>query len=60
LQTTAGKMIFGRLWEESENGMEPRAASAGQPSRRSFQQREPRSSHAPTHAPVRGPEPEQS
>ncbi|MFL6285707.1 MAG: PIN/TRAM domain-containing protein [Pyrinomonadaceae bacterium] len=61
LQTTAGKMIFGRLWEDSENGMEPRAASAGgQPSRRSFQQREPRSSHAPTHAPVRGPEPEQS
>jgi uncharacterized protein YacL len=61
LQTTAGKMIFGRLWEDSENGTEPRAASAGgQPSRRSFQQREPRSSHAPTHAPVRGPEPEQS
>jgi uncharacterized protein YacL len=63
LQTTAGKMIFGRLWEDSENGMEPRAASAGgQPSRRSFQQREPRSSHAaaPAHAPVRGPEPEQS
>jgi hypothetical protein len=54
-------MIFGRLWEDSENGMEPRAASAGgQPSRRSFQQREPRPSHAPTHAPVRGPEPEQS
>src|SRR3954469_11288264 len=45
LQTTAGKMIFGRLWEDTENGMEPRAASAGQPSRRSFQQREPRSSH---------------
>jgi hypothetical protein len=21
LQTTAGKMIFGRLWEESENGV---------------------------------------
>ncbi len=60
LQTTAGKMIFGRLWEDSENGMEPRAASANQPSRRSFQQREPRSSHAPAHAPVRGPEPEQS
>src|SRR5919206_478063 len=47
LQTTAGKMIFGRLWEDSsENGMEPRAASQGQPPRRSFQ-RESRSSHAP-------------
>src|SRR5919199_1333987 len=61
LQTTAGKMIFGRLWEDAENGMgEQRAASAGQPQRRSFQPREPRSSHAPAHAPVRGPEPEQS
>ena len=60
LQTTAGKMIFGRLWEDAENGMgEPRAASASQSPRRSFQ-REPRSSHAPAHAPVRGPEPEQS
>jgi uncharacterized protein YacL len=60
LQTTAGKMIFGRLWEDSENGSgEQRAASTNQSPRRSFQ-REPRSSHAPAHAPVRGPEPEQS
>jgi uncharacterized protein YacL len=59
LQTTAGKMIFGRLWEDSENGMEPRAASTNQPSRRSFQREQSRQ-HAPAHAPVRGPEPEQS
>jgi uncharacterized protein YacL len=58
LQTTAGKMIFGRLWEDSENGGGGGGqgnAPAREPSRRSFQ-REPRSSHAP----VRGPEPEQS
>src|SRR5919112_2272721 len=64
LQTTAGKMIFGRLWEEAENGMGGQGASnAGHPSRRSFQ-REPRQQqqqqqqHAPAHAPVRGAEPE--
>jgi hypothetical protein len=60
LQTTAGKMIFGRLWEDSENGMEPRAASTNQPSRRSFQREQSSRQHAPAHAPVRGPEPEQS
>jgi uncharacterized protein YacL len=58
LQTTAGKMIFGRLWEDSENGGhqgESRIAHAG-PQRRPFQQREPR----PQQAPVRSAEPEQS
>jgi uncharacterized protein YacL len=40
LQTTAGKMIFGRLWEDAENGVgDSRVASAGG-QRRSFQQRE--------------------
>jgi uncharacterized protein YacL len=63
LQTTAGKMIFGRLWEESENGApgEPRLANVGGGggSRRSFQQqREPRTQAAPQHAPVRGAEQE--
>jgi uncharacterized protein YacL len=48
LQTTAGKMIFGRLWEDAENG-EQRAATGGQ--RRSFQ-REQRSTTG-AHAPVR-------
>jgi uncharacterized protein YacL len=59
LQTTAGKMIFGRLWEDTENGApgDPRAASVGG-SRRSFQ-REPRTS-TPAHAPVRSAEQEQS
>jgi len=58
LQTTAGKMIFGRLWEDTENGAqgESRVAHAGGPQRRPFQQREPR----PQHAPVRSAEPEQS
>ena len=60
LQTTAGKMIFGRLWEDAENGGhhrdEPRVAHANNQQRRPFQQREPRSSHAP----VRSAEPEQS
>ena len=63
LQTTAGKMIFGRLWEDSENGSGGQGGpNAGQPPRRSFQQREPRQQqqHAPAHAPVRGAEPEQS
>jgi uncharacterized protein YacL len=56
LQTTAGKMIFGRLWEEAENGApgDTRVAQAGG-SRRSFQ-REPRSTTTATHAPVRGAE----
>jgi uncharacterized protein YacL len=52
LQTTAGKMIFGRLWEESENG-EQRAASAGG-QRRSFQ-RDQRSATG-AHTPVRSAE----
>lgn len=59
LQTTAGKMIFGRLWEDSENGghqRESRDIHNTQPPRRSFQQREPRQQHAP----VRSAEPEQS
>lgn len=60
LQTTAGKMIFGRLWEDSDNGQGGQGnGREREASRRSFQ-REPRSSHAPAHAPVRGPEPEQS
>jgi uncharacterized protein YacL len=51
LQTTAGKMIFGRLWEDSENGAQggERAAGTG-PQRRPFQHREPRPSQP---APVR-------
>jgi uncharacterized protein YacL len=52
LQTTAGKMIFGRLWEEAENG-EQRAASAGG-QRRSFQ-RDQRSATG-AHTPVRSAE----
>jgi uncharacterized protein YacL len=59
LQTTAGKMIFGRLWEDSENGGhqgESRGIHTTQPPRRSFQSREPRQQHAP----VRSAEPEQS
>ena len=59
LQTTAGKMIFGRLWEDAENAApgEPRVAGVGG-QRRSFQ-REPRPT-AGTHAPVRSAEQEQS
>jgi hypothetical protein len=51
-------MIFGRLWEDAENGhqREARDIHTTNPPRRSFQQREPRSSHAP----VRSAEPEQS
>src|SRR5215216_4972391 len=59
LQTTAGKMIFGRLWEDSENGghqRESRDIHTTQPPRRPFQQRESRQQHAP----VRSAEPEQS
>src|SRR2546423_563202 len=57
LQTTAGKMIFGRLWEEAEGSAsgEPRVANAGG-QRRPFQ-REQRPS-APAHAPVRSAEQE--
>src|SRR5256714_782509 len=59
LQTTAGKMIFGRLWEEAENGApgDTRVAQAGGP-RRPFPP-EPRSTTTATHAPVRGAEQEQ-
>src|SRR2546423_1746248 len=55
LQTTAGKMIFGRLWEDAEGSAsgEPRVANAGG-QRRPFQ-REQRPS-APAHAPVRSAE----
>ncbi len=61
LQTTAGKMIFGRLWEDTDNGApgEPRVASAGGNSRRSFQQREHRPATPATAAPARGGEQEQ-
>jgi hypothetical protein len=38
LQTTAGKMIFGRLWEESgENGSQEARVINGSNSRRPFQ-----------------------
>ena len=41
LQTTAGKMIFGRLWEDSENGAPGEARVAnGSGARRPYQQRE--------------------
>ena len=59
LQTTAGKMIFGRLWEDAENGGhqgDSRGIHTTQQPRRPFQQREPRQQHAP----VRSAEPEQS
>jgi hypothetical protein len=52
-------MIFGRLWEDSENGghqRESRDIHNTQPPRRTFQQRESRQQHAP----VRSAEPEQS
>lgn len=54
LQTTAGKMIFGRLWEDAENGGPVQAHAGGGQQRRSFQQRQQQ-------APVRStPEPGQS
>ncbi|MET0622793.1 MAG: TRAM domain-containing protein [Pyrinomonadaceae bacterium] len=56
LQTTAGKMIFGRLWEDAENGGPVQAHAGGGQQRRSFQQRQPQQQHAP----VRSAEPEQS
>src|SRR5436305_438888 len=57
LQTTAGKMIFGRLWEDAEGSAsgEPRVANAGG-QRRPFQ-REQRQG-ATAHAPVRSAEQE--
>jgi uncharacterized protein YacL len=62
LQTTAGKMIFGRLWEDAENGGHHRDEQRGihttNPPRRPFQQREPRQQQAQT--PVRSAEPGQS
>jgi uncharacterized protein YacL len=62
LQTTAGKMIFGRLWEEAENGApgEQRVAHVGsqQQQRRPFQREQRSQASAP--APVRSAEPEQS
>ena len=55
LQTTAGKMIFGRLWEDAENGGPVQAHAGGGQQRRSFQQRQQQQ------APVRTtPEPGQS
>jgi uncharacterized protein YacL len=51
LQTTAGKMIFGRLWEDAENGGPVQAHAGGGQQRRSFQRQQ---------APVRSAEPEQS
>ncbi|HEY0170759.1 MAG TPA: TRAM domain-containing protein [Pyrinomonadaceae bacterium] len=54
LQTTAGKMIFGRLWEDAENGGPVQAHAGGGQQRRSFQQRQqPQQQHAP----VRSAEP---
>jgi hypothetical protein len=56
LQTTAGKMIFGRLWEDAENGGPVQAhagGGGGGQQRRSFQQRQQHQQHAP----VRGTEP---
>ena len=58
LQTTAGKMIFGRLWEESPEAGGPAAGESRAPNggarRGGYPQREPRavSAHAPT--PTRG------
>jgi hypothetical protein len=48
LQTTAGKMIFGRLWEDTENGApgEQRVAHVGN-SRRPFQREQRANSPAP-------------
>ncbi|HEV3467777.1 MAG TPA: PIN domain-containing protein [Pyrinomonadaceae bacterium] len=54
LQTTAGKMIFGRLWEDTENGAQggERIASAGG-QRRPFQQRGEQQQRPSQPAPVR-------
>jgi uncharacterized protein YacL len=63
LQTTAGKMIFGRLWEDTENGAQggepPRIAHAGNQQRRPFQQREQQQQQR-QQAPIRSAEPNQS
>jgi hypothetical protein len=45
LQTTAGKMIFGRLWEESENGVHNGEHRTNGTTRR--QSRDSRSSPSP-------------
>ncbi|MDT5295917.1 MAG: hypothetical protein QOJ76_2797 [Acidobacteriota bacterium] len=62
LQTTAGKMIFGRLWEETDNGApgEQRVAHVGgqQQQRRPFQREQQQQQR--TQAPVRSAESEQS
>jgi uncharacterized protein YacL len=50
LQTTAGKMIFGRLWEDAENGAahgEARVATAGGAQRRPFNRERQQSAPAP-------------
>lgn len=59
LQTTAGKMIFGRLWEEAENGAQNDSRLPNGGARRSFQQRDQRQTTG-AHVPVRGAEQEQS
>ena len=62
LQTTAGKMIFGRLWEDTENGAQggepPRVAHAGGQQRRPFQRREQQQQRQ--QSPIRSAEPNQS
>jgi uncharacterized protein YacL len=60
LQTTAGKMIFGRLWDDAENGApgESRVAHVG--SQQQQQQRRPFQREQRPQAPVRSAEPEQS
>ena len=54
LQTTAGKMIFGRLWEDAENGAQgdSRVTNTGS-QRRSFQQRDQQQQRSSQPAPVR-------
>ena len=59
LQTTAGKMIFGRLWEESgENGSQEARVINGSNSRRPFQREQRHPAHA-RHA-AAAPEPSES
>jgi uncharacterized protein YacL len=72
LQTTAGKMIFGRLWEEQDGGVgihttDARGANGGNRRQQQQQYREPRPPQQPqqqqTNAPAiaaRGVEPEDS
>jgi hypothetical protein len=56
-------MIFGRLWEDTENGAQggepPRIAHAGNQQRRPFQQREQQQQQR-QQAPIRSAEPNQS